>query len=712
MDQNEIKNLMEKYQRKLHEQLDIDTRSTNTITTREYKEFKKETLPGRITLYEKACKYCANILHIRLKPEKAMKLKESIDICHMDITPEGVIALSIILPIIIIIFGMMFSLFVINSLFFVALFFIGGIALIFILQKFPDYLANKWRMKASNQMVLCIFYVVTYMRHTSNLENAIAFASEHLTPPLSLDLKKVIWNVETGVYKSVKESMDRYLETWRQWNNEFVESFHLIESSLYEGTEERRLATLDKSLEVMLEETYEKMLHYAQNLKSPVTILHMLGIILPVLGLVVLPLVVSFMESIKWWHLAAIYNIILPLIVYTLARKILSKRPTGYGDTDITELNPELKKYENILIKIGKTELQISPLIIAVFIGTLALLIALLPPIIHWISPLYEQELFLGFQLMGYRESITNPGTIVGPYGLGASLLSLLFPLSLAFSVGLYYRLRSTNVIKIRKKTRELEDEFSSALFQLANRLGDGLPAETAFIKVAAIMKDSVSSKFFELVSTNITKLGMSVKEAIFNQKTGAITFFPSEVIKSSMKVLVESIRKGPRIAAQAIMNVARYIKEIHKVDERLKDLLADIISDIKSQIAFMTPAIAGIVIGITSMITYILSTLANNIQKLGTAGVGQQISQIASLFGDGIPTYQFQLVVGIYIFEIVYILTILANGIENGEDKLQEKYRLGQNLVRSTVLYVLIAFVVMLIFNLIASKITTVVGV
>jgi len=313
---------------------------------------------------------------------------------------------------------------------------------------------------------------------------------------------------------------------------------------------------------------------------------------------------------------------------------------------------------------------------------------------------------------MGYRESITNPGTIVGPYGLGASLLSLLFPLSLAFSIGLYYRLRSTNVIKIRKKTRELEDEFSSALFQLANRLGDGLPAETAFIKVAAIMKDSVSANFFELVSTNITKLGMSVKEAIFNQKTGAITFFPSEVIKSSMKVLVESIRKGPRIAAQAIMNVARYIKEIHKVDERLKDLLADIISDIKSQIAFMTPAIAGIVIGITSMITYILSTLANNIQKLGTAGAGQQISQIASLFGDGIPTYQFQLVVGIYIFEIVYILTILANGIENGEDKLQEKYQLGQNLVRSTMLYVLIAFVVMLIFNLIASKITTVVGV
>lgn len=712
MNPQEIPGLVEKYKQKIREQLDMPALPTQAIISREYKEFKKEKMRGQTNLYEKACNYCANLFHVKIKPQTAMKIKEAIDICHLETTPEGVIALSIIAPIAMMILGIIFSLFVMNSMFLVILFFLAGIALIFVLQKFPDYLANKWRMKASNQMVLCVFYIVTYMRHTSNLENAIEFASEHLTPPLSLDLKKIIWNVETGVHESVKESLDQYLETWRKWNNEFIEAIHLIEASLYESTEDRRLATLDKALDVILEETYEKMLHYAQNLKSPVTMLHMLGIILPVLGLVVLPLVVSFMESIKWWHIAALYNVILPIIVYTLARKILSQRPTGYGDTDITELNPELKKYENINIKIGKTEIQISPLIITVFIGVLFFSIALLPPIIHWINPLYEQDLFLGFQLMGYRESITNPGTIVGPYGLGAAILSLLFPLSLALSIGLYYKLRSSDIIKIRNKTRKLEDEFSSALFQLANRLGDGTPAETAFIKVAAIMKDTVSGKFFELVATNITKLGMSVKEAIFNPRTGALTFFPSEVIKSSMKVLVESVKKGPRIASQAILNVARYIKEIHRVNERLKDLLAEIISDIKSQITFMTPAIAGIVIGITSMITYILSTLANNIQKLGTAGVGERIAQISSLFGDGLPTYYFQLVVGVYIFEIIYILTILANGIENGEDRLQEKYLLGQNLLRSTILYVMIALVVMLIFNLIASKITTVVGV
>ena len=58
--------------------------------------------------------------------------------------------------------------------FFVVLFFvILGVSIIGPLSKLPNFLANTWRLKSSNQMVLCIFYVVTYMRHISNLELAI-----------------------------------------------------------------------------------------------------------------------------------------------------------------------------------------------------------------------------------------------------------------------------------------------------------------------------------------------------------------------------------------------------------------------------------------------------------------------------------------------------------------------------------------------------------
>lgn len=253
---------------------------------------------------------------------------------------------------------------------------------------------------------------------------------------------------------------------------------------------------------------------------------------------------------------------------------------------------------------------------------------------------------------------------------------------------------------------KKLELEFASALFQLGNRLGDGLPAEIAFGKVSDIMQGTVSGSFFKLVSRNIRRLGMSVKNAIFDPVYGALLTFPSNLIESSMKVLVQSIKKGPVIAAQALVNISRYIKEIHSVNERLKDLMADIISSMNSQIRFLAPAISGIVIGITSMVTTILGKLGAQLQTI-TIGAGQQAG-LVGIFGDGIPTFHFQIIVGLYVVQITYILTILVNGIENGSDKLNEEYDIGTNLIRSTLLYCFISLGVIITFNIVASQILT----
>jgi hypothetical protein len=627
---------------------------------------------------------------------------------------------------IIAIFGSLLGYVLTGGMFFVLISFFVAVMLMGPLKKLPDNLANSWRMKSSNQMVLCVFYVVTFMRHTSNLELAIEFASEHIGPPLSLDLKKVLWNVETEKYESIKESLDHYLEGWKKWNMEFIESFHLIESSLYEGAEERRLAMLDKSLDVILEETYEKMLHYAQGLKSPITMLHMMGIILPVLGMVILPLIVSFMSSVRWFHIATLYNVLLPLGIYYMGKSILSKRPTGYGDSDISETNPELKKYKNVLINLGGgIELKINPIWISILFAFIFLLIGFSPLILNAmgfpdigfggesdISSCGSQYCFLG-----YRESSAEEGPlagkIIGPFGMGASVLSLFVTLGVGLSIGIYYKLRSRNVMAIRDKTKKLENEFASALFQLGNRLGDGLPAEIAFSKVATTMEGSISGDFFTMVSTNVRKLGLSVQDAIFNPKTGALIYFPSNLIESSMKVLVESVKKGPKIAAQALTNISRYIKEIHKVNERLKDLLAEIISSMKSQIKFLAPAISGIVVGITAMITSIIGNLGPLLKKATEGGGegGAGMSNMSDLFGDGIPTYHFQIVIGLYVIEMIYIMTIITNGIENGSDKLSERYNLGKNMMKSVIMYSIISLIVMVVFNLVAGSIMNSIG-
>jgi hypothetical protein len=574
----------------------------------------------------------------------------------------------------------------------------------------PFTLAENWRAKASNQMVLSLFYITTYMRHTSNIERAIDFAADHIGPPLSLDLKKVIWDVQTERYASVQESLDAYLVQWRDSNLEFMESMNLVQASLYETNNDRRLNSLQKAMDLILDETYEKMLHYAQNLKSPMTMLHMLGIILPILGLVILPLAVSFLDgAVQWYHLAVLYNVLLPVGVFLLGKSILSHRPSSYGNADITDINPALRQYKNHVIKTssGKT-VEISASSEAVVIFAIFFGLAMLPLIIHLVmpSPDFDITLFSGNKFLGYTVDIKT-GHTLGPFGLGAAILSLLVTVALGFSFAHYYSVRSKKLMKIREDTKTLEQEFAGAIFQLGNRLGDGLPAEIAFSKVAEVLSGTKSGDFFTLVAVNIQKMGMSVEQAIFDEHRGAMLLYPSPIIESSMKVLIESSKKGPAEASQSLITMSQYIKEMHRVEERLKDLMADTISGMKSQINFLTPAIAGIVVGITSMITTILGQLQTQISALGatdTAGAGGTIVDIG--LGLGIPTYYFQMVVGIYVVQIIWLLAYLINGIENGQDQLNEEYEQAKGLMRGVTLYVIISLIVMILFNVIAGSV------
>jgi hypothetical protein len=719
MDKLEYEQLVQKYSQRVKAEFGSKPSPDVQVSSREYTEFKQELYPTHYSFYEKACNFSESVLKLKVDGDKAVKMQKDLDVTHLSCTPSGVLSFAILAGLCIIVFGSIFTFGVpvllgLEPMFFLVIFCVfSGLLLIPGLQKFPSFMANSWRMKASNQMVQSIFYMVTYMRHTSNLERAIQFSADHLGKPLSLDFRKILWDVETQKYPTIRDSANSYLEQWKEWDKEFVEAFHLIESSLFESSEERRLALLDKSLEVILNGTYENMLHYAHNLKSPMTMLHMLGIILPILGLVILPLVVSFMSSdaspaVMIIYISLLYNVSLPVGVYYLGKMILSKRPAGYGQADIGE-QPGVKKFRNVNIPLGKKlEIQINPLFFSIVVFVVLFLIGFSPLIIHTIDPTFEIQSG-AFRLMGYvcQPGVADcgPANQIGPYGMGASILSLVVIAGLGVSIGLYFMLRSKNVIKIRKRTKELEEEFSSALFQLGNRLGDGIPAEIAFGRVAETMQGTTSGDFFNVAEKNITKLGMGLEEALFNPKVGAISSYPSKVIESSMKVLIESIKKGPRIAAQALLSMARYIKEIHRVEERLKDLMADVISSMKSQVKFLTPAIAGIVIGITSMISTILTRLSGQLTEFAgpdTAGFGD----LLTIFGIGIPTFYFQLVVGLYIVQIIYILTILSSGIENGSDKLGERYSLGSNLIKSTLLYCFIAGVVMILFNLFAGAI------
>jgi hypothetical protein len=725
-----------KYRRKLVQELGGAPDEVKRVSSSDYESFKQSFLPRNFTLYEKVCNFGEKILPIKPDKRDIPKIQEAIKTSHLNISPTGTMSFAAVASFGIILFFIFFGYllpFILSGgktaemFFFIFFGFIVAVISFIPLTRLPFIFANSWRMKATNQMVLSVFYIVTYMRHTPNLELAINFAGEHLAPPLSLDFKKIIWDIETGKFDNVNQSLDAYLVGWQEHNPEFVESVHLIQGSLYESSETRRIDALDKSLSVILDETFEKMLHYSHDLKGPITTLHMLGIVLPILGLVILPLITAFMPEIKWFHLFALYNLALPLLVYYLGKQILSTRPTGYGGINFSEFeeNTPLVK-----LKFGKDSINLAPASAAIILSVFLLVVGFLPLIIYSINNDFDiyltGDLSLRFpedvdrdtlvyaKFLDYREQRDEDGFLtgeyMGPYGIGANLLSLLVPLGLGLGFGLYYSWRTGKLSKLRSETMKLEQEFASALFQLGNRLGDGIPAELAFSKVAQVMQNTKSGKFFDHISLNIVKLGMGVEDAIFDSEKGAINDFPSSIVESAMKVFVESSKKGPLIASQALITVAEYIKSMHRVDERLKDLMADVVSSMRSQISFLTPIIAGIVVGITSMIIQILGILSEKMSDFGELSeAGTGFEGILDLFGQGgIPTFFFQLIVGLYVVQITYLLSLIINGIENGSDKIGEMENLAKHLLAASLLYLLVAGLATIGFSFVAAGVVS----
>jgi len=61
-------------------------------------------------------------------------------------------------------------------------------------------------------------------------------------------------------------------------------------------------------------------------------------------------------------------------------------------------------------------------------------------------------------QLLEYREGIApeTKGLLLGPYGLGAAALSLAIPLAFAVGLGIYFRMRTKGLLKIRENAKKL----------------------------------------------------------------------------------------------------------------------------------------------------------------------------------------------------------------------------------------------------------------
>ena len=329
------------------------------------------------------------------------------------------------------------------------------------LYTYPGRLKRRYQAEAGGDVITFVLYVAMFLRNMPNLENAVRFASENLGGTLGYEIKKLLWDVEIGNYLSMQDAMTEYTQHWSK-NRPFVESIGLMIASMRQ-IGEKRINTLDEAVRIMLDGSREQARHFNQELKMPVMVVHALGIVLPVMGLVLFPVIAVFL-NVSSVVLFIGYDVMLPLVLYFVVSSILESRPATFSKIDITE-SPDVPPPGKF--RYGKKNISALPMGIIVGGSIVALGIVL-----------YVIEM-AGENFQGI-------------------LPALVISMGLALGMGLYYMLLSKQRLALRDKTRKVEEEFAEALFQLGSHISGGTPIELSMERSMERIKGLAIRDLFE----------------------------------------------------------------------------------------------------------------------------------------------------------------------------------------------------------------------
>jgi len=682
-----------------------DVERRKMVLSREYLNFlleEQKTKEPR-TWYEKLCKFSQKL---RISPPKqwGRKLQEDIIFATMNVTPRGVFSAALLTLFITSYFSFMFAFFI-DDLMIMMFLFVLPIGTFYYIFSYPKFHAQVLKVQTGDEAIKIILYMIIYLKLHPSFEGAINFAAAHAEGPISSDIKKVMWDLHVGKYKNVEEAISKYMPKWAVWNEDFVRSLTLIYGVLSEPTEEGREAIQRKSLDFLLTNTHRKMKSYVENISGSINILHIMGMLLPVIGLIMFPMISIFLhESLNPFYLALGYTVFLPLILLFFMNRILLNRPSAFMVPDVSK-HPELPPPDKFLLKLGKRRYVLPILPLAIMIGLLIMIYG----IIHFID-LYTAlftapaEIQVDILKKEAEMSVTN---LLSTFSITGGFGMIFF---------LYFYLRSFQRIKIRNAIKNIESEFQIGLFSLGNYLSEGYPIEKSIQKSLDEyeklgMQKRPTYHFFNRLLYNIKNFGMTFKRSLFDKKYGILRYFPSVLIGEVMRILSDASEKSSVLLGNISKTIGSYLEDLNTIEAKIRELLEDVRSSIKMQSSFIVPLICAVTgslgIFILNMLKLLSCQLAQVEENLGleslggtTLGFGSLINDLVGDFATVMPMTVLQVIVGIYTIEIVALLSMLLNGIENGFDNVSRDDLISKTLLRAILMYAVVSIFSLLMFH------------
>jgi len=523
---------------------------------------------------------------------------------------------------------------------------------------YPKTYAKYMKIHSLGDIPEILSYLVMYLKLVPNLENSVKFAASESKTNLATDLRKMLWDMEIRVHHGIDDALTSFATQWGRWSEYFKRALHLVRSSIQEKDEASRTVTLNRALDVALDGTREMMNKFANKLHQPTMVIYSIGIMIPLSLVAMLPAAGLVGMKITIFQVFFLYDIILPMFIFFYTRKILLSRPATFNPPIIPADHPEL-------VHIHKKR----RLSIALIFGSLVAL----PGVFFLIIPSFFPN--------GSPNTLIN--FIVDPSGLNTIFPVTLFIIwGVAFAVASYTLSVYRPYKRIRDDIKQIETEFSDALYILGKRISEEKSPEESFMYAAHTMEGSKIAEVFSQTGFNLTAMHTNLRDAMFSHEYGSLKYVYSDRIKAIMRLFVEGIQKSQKAVSISIIRIADHLKELQMVEKKIKDTLFSLTSTLRSTVAVFAPLIGGVTLAITRLITKILGGLSGKMPTTSASDIGAKIpvGNIAESFTlENIRPEFFVLVIGIYIIELVFLLVKFTNGIDEGDDKATYMYSLGK---------------------------------
>ncbi len=563
-----------------------------------------------------------------------------------------------------------------------------GVLGAYYLYKYPSMRSTINRIRYGEQLLMAFVYMIVYLKTSGNLEGAVRYAAQNTSGKVSRDLKEILWKLETRQYNDIYEGLKDYADVWKDHMKEFSQSIYLINEAMLEPNQSRKDLLLEKALSVILDSYDEKMKSYVRALEMPIQVIHAIGIILPVLGMVVLPILTILLSdslSNLSFYLIVFYNVILPIGLLFFITNTLQKRPATFGRAAIKD-HPSLPKRGFFRIKSqeGYKDIKISHIIY-----TLTFLIVMPLSLIY---------------LYTYATS-PNSGF--------SSFISMSLILSFSATVGAYALLSSIQRLKFRREIEEIEKEFEDALFALGNALATKIPIEKALERTINDIQGLKIRDLFLGILRNMHQFSLTFKDALFHERYGVLKYYPSDLIRNIMNILSSVVEKGTESAALAMITISRYLRNIKTTQLKIDDLLSSTLSSMRFNAYVLIPVVGGVIVAVSKLVLVLLLKMSgiyiNLTQQLGTEDTSQLL-ETGFIFNvdQAIPASLTLLIVGTYIVEILYILGLFIARTQYGIDDIMEKNEIWKLTLIGSLVFVSSYIVINTMFSGIIDSVIT----